>query len=205
MIDDELKSNSNALKNKPAITPITTKVTVKNDSESQKMKKRFFAEDIKTVGGHVLDTVLIPSIQKIISDLVKNGIDFLIYGSKSNRSQSGVGNISYMNYYNRGVPNVNYSYTTPMLGTNKSNVYTVNDIVFNGGVEARGEAEEVLLRMKEYVDVYGMVSVADFYELIGSKSDHTDQKWGWRDLRNAEVIRVDNGFAIRFPRIQPLE
>lgn len=204
MIDDELKGNSNASKAvgaKPV--PVTSNVIVKKESEGNKLKKKFFAEDIKTVGGHVVDSVIIPSLQKILSDIVKGGIDYLIYGSKGARTQSGPGIISYNSYYGRNGVVGTPVYTSPINGnsTRPSTLYSVNEVIF----PERGDAEEVLLKMRESIASYGMVSVADFYDLINQRCSFTDQKWGWRDLRTADVIRVNDGFSIRFPRVTPLE
>ena len=139
--------------------------------------------------------------EKLLSDAVKGAIDWLIYGSKGNKNSSGVGTISYGSYYNRsGYINPTPVYTNPMLN-NKPTLYAVNDII----IADRGEAEEVLLRMKESINSYGMVSVGDFYDLVGQRANFTDQKWGWFDLRTADIIRVDGGFCIRFPKVQPIE
>ena len=148
-----------------------------------------------------MESVVIPSLQKLLSDAVKGAIDWLIYGSKGNKNSSGVGTISYGSYYNRsGYINPTPVYTNPMLN-NKPTLYAVNDII----IADRGEAEEVLLRMKESINSYGMVSVGDFYDLVGQRANFTDQKWGWFDLRTADIIRVDGGFCIRFPKVQPIE
>ena len=187
---------------KPSIgKPVTTNVVVKKESEAKRLGKKFFSEDDKTVGSHVVESVVIPSLQKLLSDAVKGAIDWLIYGSKGNKNSSGVGTISYGSYYNRsGYINPTPVYTNPMLN-NKPTLYTVNDII----IADRGEAEEVLLRMKESINSYGMVSVGDFYDLVGQRANFTDQKWGWFDLRTADIIRVDGGFCIRFPKVQPIE
>ena len=180
-------------KNRPSIgAPVTTNVIVKKDSEAKRIGKRFFSEDAKTVGSHVVETVVVPSLQKLLSDAVKGAIDWLIYGSKGSRPQTGVGTISYGNYYNRsGVVNPTPIYTNPMLAS-KPTLYAVNDVI----IADRGEAEEVLLRMKESITSYGMV---------GQRASFTDQKWGWFDLRTADIIRVEGGFCIRFPKVQPIE
>ena len=187
---------------KPSIgKPVTTNVVVKKESEAKRLGKKFFAEDAKTVGSHVVESVVIPSLQKLLSDAVKGAIDWLIYGSKGSKNSSGVGTISYGSYYNRsGYINQTPVYTNPMLN-NKPTLYAVNDII----IADRGEAEEVLLRMKESINSYGMVSVGDFYDLVGQRANFTDQKWGWFDLRTADIIRVDGGFCIRFPKVQPIE
>ena len=181
--------------------PVTTNVVIKKESEAKRLGKKFFSEDAKTVGSHVVESVVIPSLQKLLSDAVKGAIDWLIYGSKGSKNSSGVGTISYGSYYNRsGYTNPTPVYTNPMLN-NKPTLYAVNDII----IADRGEAEEVLLRMKESINSYGMVSVGDFYDLVGQRANFTDQKWGWFDLRTADIIRVDGGFCIRFPKVQPIE
>lgn len=202
---EDLKGNPNVVSErnnpKPAMNAVTTNVIVKKDSEAKKIGKRFFAEDAKTVGSHVAESVIIPSLQKLLSDIVKGGIDWLIYGSKGSVPKTGVGTISYGSYYSRGgIVNPTPTYGNPML-SQKPSLYSVNDVIFAD----RGEAEEVLLRMKESIDSYGMVSVGDFYDLVGQRAVFTDQKWGWFDLKTADIIRVDGGFSIRFPRVQPIE
>ncbi len=202
---EDLKGNPNVVSernnSRPSMSPITTNVIVKKDSEVKKIGKKFFSEDAKTVGSHIAESVIVPSLQKLLSDIVKGGIDWLIYGSKGSIPKTGVGTISYGSYYNRsGVVNPKPMYGNPMV-TQKPTLYSVNDIV----IADRGEAEEVLLRMKESINSYGMVSVGDFYDLVGQRASFTDQKWGWFDLKTADVIRVDDGFCIRFPRVQPIE
>lgn len=204
---EDFKGNSDASKeiisSRPSMKPVANNTVVKKaGSEASKITKKFFAEDAKTVGAHVADTVIIPSLQKLLSDIVKGGIDWLIYGSKGSQPRSGVGTISYGSYYNRsGTVNPNpVNYGQPMLN-NRPTLYTVNDVI----IPDRGEAEEVLIRMRESIDTYGMVSVGDFYDLTGQRASFTDQKWGWFDLRTADIIRVDGGFCIRFPRVQPIE
>lgn len=199
--NDDFKGNSNASKGVRQ-QPVTSNVIVKKESEGSKFKKKFFAEDIKTVSGHVVDSIVIPSLQKIFSDIVKGGIDFLIYGNKSSRSNSGPGIISYNNYYNRN--GIVSPYTNPINGgvpTKPATVYTVNEVIFR----ERANAEEVLLRMKEAISNYGMVSVGDFYDLIEQRSSFTDQKYGWKDLSSAEIMRENDGYSIRFPRVVVLE
>lgn len=204
MLDEELEGNSNASK-KVQSKQVTSNVIVKKESEGSKLKKKFFAEDAKTVGGHVVDTVVIPSIKKIISDIVKTSVDYFLYGSKGARPTSGPGIISYNQYYNRGTTigggtPITYG-GSPLNGGRPNTLYSVNEVIF----PERDDAEKVLLNLKESIVSFGMVSVADFYEMINQRSVFTDQKWGWRDLSQADVIRVDNGFQIRFPRLVALE
>lgn len=185
----------------PKNKPVTTSVSV---NKKPSFIKKFFAEDAKTVGGHVVESVLIPSLQRLLSDSVKGAIDWLIYGSKgSGRPNSGVGNVSYSSYYNRP----NYGQPTNYQQPQKPSVYSVNDITFTDQTsdDPMGDATTVLARMTEIVQRYGVASVADFYDLVGQKSAYTDTKYGWRDLSQANIIRVRDGYSILFPKVSPIE
>lgn len=202
---EEFKGNSNVAKEpkldeKPKIQPITSAVTVKKESETKKLGKRFFSEDAKSVGGQVFGNVIIPSLQRLVSDAVKTAIDWIIYG-KATPMNGGPRNISYTSYW-RG-PNAPYTPAPqiPASAYTKPTVYNVNEIIFDD----RGEAEEVLMRLQEEVARYGLVSVADFYDMISQKHNFTDCKWGWRDLSQAQVMRLGAGFSISFPTVRPIE
>ena len=204
---EQFKGNSNVSKNannpsettlptKPKIEPIVANVKVRKESEISKFGKRFISEDAKSVGSHLFDEVVIPGLQRLLSDAVKNGIDWIIWGIKGgSKPSSGVGNVSYSKYYDRTRPPVApASYSKPAA-------YTINEVTFDN----RGEAEEVLMRLCEEIDRYQMVSIADFYDMISQKHSYTDLKYGWKDLSTAEVVRARDGYSIRFPKVIPLE
>jgi hypothetical protein len=200
-MENDIKGNSNVSKESSKnIKPVTTNVTVKKQSEVTKFKKQLFAEDSKSVKGHIVTTVLLPGIQRLMADAVKNGIDWLIYGSKGGTNRpGGIRNVSYQNYYNR-------TSNVPASSPNRNNAtrpgaYSVNEVTFND----RGEAEETLARMRENVESYGMVSVADFYDMVGVKHAFTDNKYGWKSLGDTQVVRNRDGYSIQFPKSRPIE
>lgn len=198
---ENLKGNSNAGKDvTKIIKPITTNVTVKKQSEVSKFKRQLFAEDSKSVTGHIFTTVLLPGVQRLMADAVKNGIDWLIYGSKGGGNRPGSArNVSYQNYYNRTTNTPSASPTRSTAA--RPGAYSVNEITFND----RGEAEATLERMLENVDSYGMVSVADFYDMVGVKHAFTDNKYGWKSLGDTQVVRNRDGYSIQFPKSRPIE
>lgn len=197
---DKIEGNSNVSKDKLRETkPVTTNVKVKRESEVSKFKKQFFAEDSKSVKGHILTTVLIPGIQRLMADAVKTGIDWLIYGSKGGLNRGGgARNVSYQNYYER---NKGFGTSNSISTASRPGAYSVNEVTFND----RGEAEETLLRMKENVERYGVVSVADFYDMVGAKHAYTDNKYGWKSLDTVTVVRNGDGYSIQFPKSRPIE
>ena len=210
---EEFKNNSNASKEErlpgpSKVTPITTNVKVKNNQNDKKPFRKFFAEDAKKVGSHVVESVVVPSLQKLLSDAVKGAVDWLIYGSRGPRGYStqstGIGTVSYSSLY-RQPTGINGPYQPvgvpqgqPMQ---RPGTLSVNEITFYD----RGEAEKVLQCLCESLERYGTVAVADFYDLVGQRCSYTDQKYGWYDLRPAQIIRAYDGYVIQFPKIQPIE
>lgn len=183
------------------ILPITKNVTVKKESEFSKLKKQFFTEDVHSVKGYVLTNVIIPGIQRLLSDVVKNSIDWVIWGIKGNSNPSGIRNVSYTSYYSNQNRQPSYQQQAMQSASQTPGAYRVNEIIFND----RGEAEETLLRLKEEAERYGTVSVADFYDMVSIKHSFTDVKYGWSDLRSADIQRNRDGYSIRFPKVIVIE
>ena len=61
------------------------------------------------------------------------------------------------------------------------------------------------MRMDELISSYRVVSVADFYDLAGITPEYTDNKYGWTDIRSANIVRVRDGYMIKLPRAVPLD
>jgi hypothetical protein len=167
----------------------------KKKSEIQKFTDVFISEDVNNVKSYILLEVLVPAIKKAISDIVTNGIDMILYGETGKtKSNSTASKISYRSYYDGG--NVRRDYSTTRTKTG----YNYDDIILDN----RGEAEEVLSRMDELISTYGLVSVADLYDLVGVTGNYTDNKYGWTDIRSASVIRVRDGYMLKLPKALPL-
>lgn len=172
-------------------------VKKKKRSEVSKFRDAIIAEDAANVKTHLLVDVLIPSVKKVISDVVRDGIDMLLYGeSGSKRDRFGTADkISYRDYSSRALRDDRYQIRT--YGR-----YSYDDII----IETRGEAEEVLSRMDELIDTYGFVTVADLYDLVGLTGNYTDNKYGWTSIRNAEAVRVrGEGYVLKLPRAIPID
>lgn len=176
---------------------ITGKVITRKKSGFSKFFDTFISEDAKSVKSYVLGEVLIPAIKKAISDIVTDGIDIILYGeSRGNRKRSIADKVSYRNYYDSNRRTSMNERQALSAGS-----YSYDDIILN----TRGEAEDVLARMDELMDQYGLVRVADLYDLVGITGNYTDNKYGWTNIRNAEVVRVRDGYMIKMPRAVPID
>lgn len=189
------KSKEEAAKSEKKVEKVVSgTATRRKKSELRKFTDIFISEDVDNVKSYILVDVLVPSIKKAVSDIIKNGIDMLLYGESDRRSSSTASKVSYRSYYDKDKrdsrpPNRNRA------------GYGYDDIVLDN----RGEAEEVLERMDELVATYGMVSVADMYDLMGVTPNYTDNKYGWTDIRSAKVVRIQQGYVIKMPRALPLD
>lgn len=175
---------------------VTGKVVAKKPSKFRKFTDEIISEDAKNVKSYVVGEVLIPAIKKAISDIVTDGIDMILYGeSRRGNKRSAADKVSYRNYYDRDSRSVRDTRSTSY------SAYSCDDI----RLDTRGEAEDVLLRMDELMETYGLVRVADLYDLVGITGNWTDNKYGWTNIRNAEIVRGRDGYVIKMPRAVPID
>jgi hypothetical protein len=175
---------------------ISGQAIIKKKNYFDKIKSELISDDAKNLKSYVIGDVLIPALKKAISDIVTNGIDILLYGESKGRTGNGrstADRVSYRSYYD----NTTQSRPSYSRGSN----YSYDDII----LQTRGEAEDVLLRMDEIMDMYGLVRVADLYDLVGITGNFTDNKYGWTNIRNADIIRVRDGYMIKLPRAIPID
>lgn len=71
-------------------------------------------------------------------------------------------------------------------------------------IESRMDANNVLTMLHEYADRYDYVSVADYYDLLGVSSAHTDHNFGWsfEEILKAVVTPLrGGGYIINLPPV----
>ena len=157
----------------------------------------FISEDVASVKSYILTEVLVPSIKKALCDIITDGAHMIFYGETGPRKSNGTASkVSYQSYYNKATNRDRYS-----TGGRPNNSYNCDDVI----IESRGEAEEVLTRLDELVETYGIVTVADFYDLCGITCDYTANKYGWTNVRNARIVRVSEGYMIKMPKSMPID
>lgn len=190
---EEYKSNSHksraeAAKQERKVEKVVTgTVKAKKKGGLHKFTDVFISEDANNVKSYIFTDVLVPTIKKTILDVV----EMMLYGETGKKKNSNASRISYRDYYNED------RRSRERVSTRSG--YDFDDIILDN----RGEAEDVLSRMDELIETYGLVSVADFYDLVGITGNYTDNKYGWTDIRSANVIRVRDGYMIKLPRALP--
>lgn len=169
---------------------VSGSVKAKKKSGLQKITNVFVPEDVDNVKSYILEDIVVPAVKDIILDAVRA---FLGVNGKYGNRNSNASKVSYRKYYDDN--RRDYSSTT-----RTRTGYEYDDVILDN----RGEAEDVLSRMDELVATYGLVSVADFYDLVGITGNYTDNKYGWTDIRSANVVHVREGYMIKLPKALPL-
>lgn len=167
----------------------------KKKSEVRKFKDVFIASDIKNVGSSIFMDVLVPAAKKLLSDMVTKGVDMMLYGESGRRDSKHTSSVSYRKYYDeRGGSRFDDEVRARPR-------FDFDEIVY----ETRGEAEMVRDQMDAMIERYGIVSVADMYDMAGLTQPYTSNKYGWSNIRSAEIVRVSDGYIIRLPKSKPLD
>ena len=183
------KEETKALAEK-SIKPVVSGKTSTKPNKVRKIARLFVSEDISNIKSYLVMDVIVPNVKKAVLDVVK----MLMYGESSNRHSS-----NYSNY----VPYRSYSDDRPR--TRKSDMsssrFDYDDVIFS----SRGDAEYVMQKMQEIVDNYGLVTVADMYDLANITAPYTAANYGWHSIRTAEVRRVSGGYILKLPAAMDID
>ena len=178
------------------------KVKLNKDTESKKFLKLFFSGNLADAAKYAFINVIVPTAKDAICKTGTSALQYWVNGDKPTQNQgSGPNRVS---WYWAGANNQKQSVTPVQRVTN--NIYEVGSLYFDD----RGDAETVLLKLKETLQTYTVARVADLYELSNMKVTYTDYEYGWRNLDSAYVGRVSGGvgdgkYVISLPKVTPLK
>lgn len=191
----KLEQRKTGVEKKKMEKVVTGNAKIKKKSPTRKFTDVFISEDASNVKEYVLNDIVIPTIKKLFSDVIKDSVD-MIFGINTRKSNGIRGDyVSYNRYSDRKNDRFSSNHST------SRNVYSPYDITLDN----RGEAEYVLSRLDEAIEMYGVVTVADLYDLVGVTGNYTDNKYGWTNLRNAEPVRVRDGYMLKMPKALPID
>ena len=169
-----------------------TKVS-KSKSKARQIAEIFVGGDLKETAEHVRDDVAIPALKNFLYDSLSEGLQRLLWGETRNDRRRNSTHRDYVGYSRRA----REQRPTQQASARHSRVAQGFDDVV---LATRTEAESVLSRMYDLIEHYNMVTVAEFYSLVGISAEFTDENWGWRDLRSANIQHIRDGFRINLPK-----
>ena len=211
MTNPDLPSNAKFSANKPAarepekkVEKVVEGVVVRRKKPlTRRFMETFVEGEAKGVGHYIVTSVVIPAIKDVISDVVSQGIERLLYGDrKSPSSRSGYrpNNSPYVSYNKPGGTPPWKRDERPVSRRARA-THNFDEIV----LDTRAEAEDVIDHMYELIERYQQVTVSDLYDLVGIGSAFTDERWGWTDLSSAGVTRTKGGYLLDLPKPDPLD
>lgn len=170
----------------------TGEVKTRKKSELKKFAGFFVPDDVTNVKSYILTDVIIPGVKNALADVVS----IILFGEAGRVGSRAKGGTNYSRMY-RGDPRdrEHRDYTRPKAG------YDFDDIFF----ETRADGELVLDQLEEIINVYGVASVSDLYDLAGiTAPSHTAQNYGWDNIKNAKPLRVRDGYVLQLPKAMPI-
>lgn len=175
-------------------------VKTKKKSEFKKIAGSIVSEEVSSIKEHAIYSIIIPVIQDTLSQLLKDSVDLLFHGEVRGSSRSSrnggrsASKVSYRDYYDdRGRGD-----SSRRREPQRHERYSYDDLIF----DSRTDAEDVLNRMDEILEQYGVVTVADLFDLADvTGNGYPDQNYGWTNLRSASVERNrHNEYTLKMPR-----
>lgn len=186
------KETSKAPTTEKKVQKVVTKPVKTKKNTTRKFADVFISEDAANVKSYILFDVLVPSIKKAFSEIVKDGVDMILYGKSGAKKNNSTGYVSYSKYYGDSKPAPSQS---------GSSRFFYEDVVF----QSRGEAEAVYEQMQDIIETYGFVTVADLYDMVDLTPPYTANKYGWTNLRNSDVVRIRDGWIVKLPKAMPID
>ena len=191
----ENPQGENQIAEKKVDAVVTGKVQTKKKGLMTKVAELFTPDDISEFKDYVINDLLIGNGRQFLLDTGCKILEELFGGSQPNKSS--VTKISYGSYY-KG--NNQQDRRRAVRPANPRVEY--EDLVF----ESRSDAERVLNGMDDILDNYPTVSIADLFELASiSTNNYNLRSYGWRDISDAKVIRIREGFLLQMPKAIPLD
>lgn len=200
---NSLKSRE-AAENKPEEKKVEKVVKgtakVKKKSELYKIASSIVCDEVTSVKEYIIYDVIIPAIRDTISDVIIGSVNLLFHGdAKAGRKGYGTNasKVSYRSFYN------DKRDRDRDRDRDRSVIVSYDDIALT----SKADAEEVLDRMDEMIDQYGVATVADLFEMVGeSGNGYTDRNYGWTSLRTASIFRDRHGdYRFKLPRACPIK
>lgn len=166
---------------------------VRKQSFGEKFANAMLAMDLKEAFLGTVRDILVPAAQDAFVDAVDGAANRLVYGDSESRRRNRHGEVEYNSIYSKRKRENRDGRPKPRN--------FIRDLEF----DSRSDALEVLENLKDLLDEYNVVSVMDLYSSSGLNTDPTQDKVGWYDLDDAEVIRTREGWVLNLPKPQRLD
>jgi hypothetical protein len=213
-MDDYPSNNKKRPEPKKIERIVEGKVVRREKSLGKKTKEFLFGADARENMRLAWLNVLVPGAKDIVFDYGKELLERRLFGEskyggsrRTNQSSLGYGAPGHIQYtssnnrYSQNTPRDSHREDSRDISDRGRSLFNFDEII----LQTRVEANETINQLFELVANYEVASVADLYKMLGIIPKHTDQKWGWMDLRGASFSRVHGGFLLDLPKPVPID
>lgn len=179
---------------KKEIVQVATAIPKKKNFMERLVVGMIGPDGVQGVAHYLGNEIILPAVKGLIFDSITSGVNMMLYGEEGRHVRTGGGaqRVDYSRKYSSGAPVSTDKYVTAKRRG------MVETYVFNN----REEARKVLEDMIQYAEAFTVVSVADYYEMIGITPEFTHNSYGWTyDMMvGVSIIPSGNAYAINLPK-----
>lgn len=146
-------------------------------------------------------TVVVPMLKDLITQGSSALIEGVVYGDDARNRSVGSRIKNDRTSYDRMYGRDRHVGPERTLSSKARATHDFGELTLN----SRNEGIQILTTLGELIKEYGSATVSELYDLVGITGSFTDSKWGWYDLRGAEVRRGRGGFVLEMPKTEPIE
>lgn len=184
---------------------VEAEVIHKKKPIGRRFKELFFGGEFQSAARYIAADVLLPAVRNLLVDASTEGIKRIVYGDSASRRRSPGPMGPRVSYHSSSVtrsdPRAYRDFRPPDQGPRPLPTHRESNEII---LAQRSDAETVLERLIDILDTYQVASVADLHDLVGLPTSHTDNKWGWTYLANAEIRQVREGWVLELPPTEPI-
>lgn len=174
---------------------VIAKATEKKNRTVYKALSDFVVSDIPEVWEHLVIDVVIPTAKSMLTDMVTQGIQSLLYGNSAPKTRG-----SYVTYGSRSTSSYTRASSPVTSRSQTRSVDRIRDLEFESAQDLR----DMLAFIAEVFDDREVLTVAELKEAAGLKVSYVDDRWGWGREANFRSI-VDRGRQVLLvPSPEPL-
>lgn len=211
--EKQASTNSKAVEPRTVEKVIVSEVIVKKKPLSDKVKNLIIEVDPKGIAEQLFWDRWVPSIKLMVFDFFSETMKLTLFRGEGHRGSN----------VHRPGPRYDYTNSNPLIGgrpsrdprgaiidvpssmrRNPTRMQAEQTTQADYIVTSMSDAERILDTMREYIDRYDVVKLAEFHEMLGLQSTPIEHRWGWINLIGASVKPVQRGFLIDLPPAEPL-
>lgn len=185
--------------------------TYEKKTLGKKIVDSLFSDKIDSMFSYISENIFWPSLRQLMYDLGNNALRIIFLGGAGGVSNSGpsgnyVPGQGWQTSGARREPFAYHNLATPAYV--QPQIYTPPSGTDNVIIQTRDGANLILDRLRNCMNTYHVVRLADFYyaaEVTGQESNFALQASGWYDISGAQIYPTTDGrWIIKMPPLQRL-